>query len=75
MKIVSLKHKFKAQASDKPEPRSVLGLREQLIDMNCTGGLGDLWEEASMDDVLVYLRGNRNLMLPDWARPLLPTTV
>ena len=75
MQIVTLKHKLKAQASGKPKPLTVPDLREQLTDMNCQQGLGDIWEEASMDEVLVYLRGNRNLMLPDWARPLLPSTV
>ena len=75
MRIVTLKHNLKAQATGKPKPQTMPDLREQLIDMNCQQGLGDIWEEASMDEVLVYLRGNRNLMLPDWARPLLPSTV
>ncbi|CAE7792329.1 unnamed protein product [Symbiodinium sp. CCMP2592] len=66
MRIVTLKHQLKAQASGKPKPLTVPDLREQLSDMNCQQGLGDVWEEASMDEVLVYLRGNRNLMLPDW---------
>jgi hypothetical protein len=33
--------------------------------------LQDLWEDARMDEVMIYLRGNTHLDIPDEFRPLL----
>ena len=75
MKLVTLKHRLKAQANGKPKLATRgLDLRKQVQDMGLHD-LGDLWAEARMDEVLMYLRGNTRLALPSWARPLLPTAV
>ena len=34
--------------------------------------VGDLWRDAEMHQVLVYLRGNKSLRLPEYLRPLFP---
>ena len=70
--MASLKRKFKEMATGKPHVPVVKNICEQLGEMGCVQGMGDLWDEARMSEVLVYLRGNTNLSLPDWARPLLP---
>jgi hypothetical protein len=35
----------------------------------------DLWTDAGMTDVIVYLRGNRHLKIPDAWRPYIPRTI
>ena len=75
MRLVTLKHHLKALAGGKPkvnETGSSLG--DQVLSLGLWE-LGDLWSEAHMDEVVRYLRGNRHLQLPAWARPLLPTEI
>ena len=75
MKIAQLKRKMKMQTNGKPKIDEAADLRQALEGMQCASGLGDLWEEARMSEVLVFLRGGRDLQLPDWSRPLLPHSV
>ena len=70
--MASLKRRFKEMANGKPMVPVWCSIREVLADMQCVEGMGDLWEEARVDEVLVYLTGNKNLSLPTWARPFLP---
>ena len=35
----------------------------------------DVWSEGKMSDVILYLRGNKSLQIPDSWRPLLPQTI
>jgi hypothetical protein len=38
-------------------------------------GWGDTWPEAALTDVVVYLRGNSGLNIPDAWRPFLPDSI
>ena len=76
MRLVTIKHHLKALAGGKPavtEKGASLG--NEVISLGLWDNLGDLWSEARMEEVVVYLRGNRHLKLPSWARVLLPTEI
>ena len=74
MKLVTLKHKLKAQANGKPKDGPTKDLQDQVCGLGLCD-LGSLWHEARMEEVVIYLRGNKRLCLPEWARPLLPTEI
>ena len=74
MALVTLKHHLKAHAGGKPKVTMQRSLQE-VVASACLSDLGDVWEDARMSEVAVYLRANFHLKLPDWARPLLPKAI
>ena len=75
MGIVQLKNQLKQTSQGKPDLLyPITRLQDEVTAMDFEN-LGDVWSEAHMDEVLVYLRGNHNLRLPAWFRPLLPSEI
>ena len=75
MALVTLKHHLKAHARGKPEVKTPPRSLQEEVAAAGFSQLGDIWEEARMSEVVLYLRANYNLKLPDWARPLLPKAI
>ena len=72
-------HKFAKRLSFLlPKLLAANPLRRKPLDHSCSKALWEAypletWDDASLDEVAVYLRGSTSLMIPDGWRDLLPT--
>ena len=74
-KFLSLLEMFRSRAEGKPtltpEVEASLDARYLFRDLPW----GDMWEDAEIVELVVYLRGNKNLRIPEHWRDFLPTSV
>ena len=76
MRLVQLRRRLQANALGKPKVNfngqpSLLGVMQELQTQHLT--VQDLWLDARMEEVLIYLRGGTALQVPDDLRPFIPS--
>ena len=66
MRLVTIKRLLKSLATGKLKVPDAPAAEEfpNVVESMQLLHLGDLWAEARMEEVLVYLRGNRSLQIP-----------
>ena len=78
MRLVQIRRKLIANVLGKPqldcdEQPSLSSVMRELETHHLS--MDDLWADASMEDVLVYLRGSKALRIPDGFRDFIPSKI
>ena len=78
MRLVQLRRRLQANALGKPkldcnERPSLFGLMQELQTQHVT--VQDLWLDARLEEVLIYLRGGKTLQVPDYLRQFIPNQI
>ena len=76
MKLVKLRPKILASVQGKPNVDEPRNLGQVMREIGFTQlSVEEVWHDACMHEVLIYLRGNRALAMPQEIKDLMPSTV